>query len=129
MRRAQKGLAGFAGLIDWARFVRVNLNEEVELASKHCHAFACGDDAQALVWLLRRDTITKAGTLDIGAEPIVTRVTVPGLAPGRYRVIPWNTAEGVAGETLPAMADNETAGLSFETPPFVADLALAITRA
>jgi len=27
------------------------------------------------------------------------------------------------------MADNETAGLSFETPPFVADLALAITRA
>ena len=129
MRRAQKGLADFVGLIDWARFARVNLNEEVKVAARHCHAFACGDDAQAVVWLLRRDTITKAGTLDGGAKPMATRVTVPGLAAGHYRITPWNTAEGRAGEALLAVAETEKAGLSFETPPFAADLALAIRRA
>jgi hypothetical protein len=129
MRRAQQGLAGFTGLIDWTRFARVNLNEEVKVAAKHCHAFACGDDAQAVVWLLRRDTITKAGTLAPDAKPTLARVTVPGLAPGRYRITPWDTAEGRAGEALLAVAENEKAGLSFETPPFAADLALAIRRA
>jgi hypothetical protein len=125
MRRAQKALADFVGFIDWSRFRRVNLSQEVETSAQHCHVFACGDDAQALVWLLRRDTITKAGMLDRNTRPITCRVTVPALVPGRYRVTPWDTVNGKPGEAKVVQADRKT-GLAFDVPPFVADLALAV---
>ena len=68
---------------------------------------------------------------ELAEAATAVRVRIPkvGLAPGRYRITPWNTAEGRAGEALLAVAETEKAGLSFETPPFAADLALAIRRA
>jgi mannan endo-1,4-beta-mannosidase len=126
MRRAQKNLADFVGLIGWTSFRRVNLNEEVRVSVPRACVFGCGDGAQALVWLLRRDTLSKAGTLDRKASPIAPQVTVPGLAPGRYRITAWDTLKGTLGEPFAAEATDRT-GLTFQAPPFTADLAFAIT--
>jgi hypothetical protein len=125
MRRAQKTLADFLGFIDWTSFRRVNLNEEVNVSASHLHVFACGDDAQALVWLLRRDTLTKAGTLNRAAAPISTRVVIPGLARGRYHVTPWDTMSGAIAGPIAARVE-EGAALVFDTLPFTGDIALAV---
>ena len=127
MRRAQKALADFVGFIDWARFRRTNLNEEVAVSSPDLHVFACGDRTQALVWLLRRDVLTATGMIDGSAARIASRVGVPGLAPGRHEITPWDTAAGAAGARITAEATG--AGLVFQTPPFAADLAFAIRSA
>ena len=55
MRAAQRSLAGFTSLIDWPRFRRRNLNQEIQLSTAAFAGFACGDAEQALVWLLRQD--------------------------------------------------------------------------
>ncbi len=128
MRRAQKALAGFVGLLDWTRFRRTNLNEEVRVSSPDVQVFACGDRGQALVWLLRRDNLLNTGMLDRGVTPIAPRVNVPGLARGRYHITPWDTVAGSAGERLTAEVTGEE-GIVFQAPPFAADLALAITPA
>jgi hypothetical protein len=128
MRRAQKLLADFVGHIDWAGFRRTNLNEEVQVSERGVRVFACGDDRQALIWLMRCDTLTEAGMLDRGAAPVTTRVSVPGLRPGRYRVMPWDTAAGFMAEPFAAEV-TQASGLSFQAPPFVADAAFAIMPA
>ena len=126
MRAAQKSLADFLPLIEWNRFNRRNLNQEVEVSDGCCAVFACGDEAQAVVWLLRRDTIGAQGTLQTDVSPLQTTVTVPGLGAGKYRVTAWNTARGCAE----ACWEVECAGeaLRLEMPAFAADLALAIGR-
>jgi hypothetical protein len=127
MRRAQAGLAAFTPLIDWTRFKRRNLNKEVRIGAAKVDAFACGDDAQATVWLLRRDALTAGGRVRRNARPIAPSVLVPGLAPERYRVTPFATE---TGERLPSFeAEAKGMGLAFFAPPFAADLAFAIRGA
>jgi mannan endo-1,4-beta-mannosidase len=126
MRRAQRALADFLPLIDWPRFRRVNLNEEVEVSSARTAAFACGDGRQALVWLLRRGPLDPKGMLRRDAEPISPRVRVPGLKAGRYRITAWDTRAGAVVGAFEADGDG---GLAISAPPFVADVALAIRPA
>jgi hypothetical protein len=128
MRRAQKQLADFTGHIDWRTFRRVNLNEEITASSPSPHAFACGDRRQALVWLLRRDVLGAEGRMDESATPLPVRVTVPGLEAGRYRITPWDTVRGAVYPPFEASAESG-AGLSFDAPPFAADIALAVVSA
>ena len=125
MRAAQRSLAEFLPLIEWNNFRRRNLNAETEVTASNCAIFACGDERQAVVWLLRRDTITKAGTLKPGAAPIVSSVSVPGLDAGTYRVTAWDTMRGVEISRFEVAL--ECGMLRFETPPFATDLALAIS--
>jgi len=127
MRRAQRALAGFLPLIDWPRFRRVNLNEEVEVSSARTAAFACGDGRQALVWLLRRGPLDPKGMLRRDAEPISPRVRVPGLKAGRYRITAWDTRAGAVVGAFEA--DGGDGGLAISAPPFVSDVALAIRPA
>ena len=127
MRRAQAGLSAFLPLVDWGRFRRRNLNAEVRVGAPKVEAFACGDDSQAVVWLLRRDTLGKGGQLRRDAAPIGPSVLVPGLAAGRYRGTAFDTAEGRALGRFEAEAKG--IGLAFFAPPFIADLAFAIRRA
>jgi len=127
MRRAQAAMAGFLPLIDWPRFRRRNLNSEVVSLHRNLAAFACGDERQAMVWLLRREPRVDDGRLSADAPPISTFVRVPGLTPGRYRITAWDTDAGrPAGELF---AEAGLKALSFEAPPFVRDLAFAIRRA
>ena len=127
MRRAQRALADFLPLIDWPRFRRVNLNEEVEIASAKIATFACGDDRQAILWLLRTDARGRNRMLRQDAKPTSPHVRIPGLGAGRYRVTAWDTRAGVALGA--SEVDGGGAGLSISVPPFVADVALAIRRA
>ncbi len=124
MRAAQKSLADFLPLIDWNRFQRRNLNCEVELASDSCAVFACGDDAQAVVWLLRLDVTGKNGMLRTPATSQTINLKIPDLKRGDYRVTFWDTNHGrnVAG----VEANSDGKWLRVETPPFARDLALAI---
>jgi hypothetical protein len=124
MRRAQKAMADFLPLVDWTRFGRRNLNEEVEV--KGFHVFACGDDRQALVWLLRRRNLAPDGRTRRDAPPVSPQVTIPGLADGHYRIVGWDTDAGVpAGESVATSASGK---LSFTAAPVVTDCAYAVSR-
>src|SRR5215207_2150528 len=126
MRKAQAGLAGFLPLIDWSRFRRRNLNQEVRVSLPKVACCASGDQAQALVWLVRRDIIGRNGMLRTDATPINAHVLIPGLGAGRYRVTAWDTLAGTCRESF----EVEVRGgpLALWTPPFTTDLALAIRR-
>jgi mannan endo-1,4-beta-mannosidase len=127
MRRAQKVLADFLPAIDWTRFRRRNLNEELGVSGAGIARFGCGDERQAVVWLLRTDTITRAGTLAADAAPAAVDLVVPGLLPGRYRVRQYNTVSGqVTGEAIGAAQGD---GLRIPALGVRTDLLLAITRA
>lgn len=128
MHAAQSGLAHFLPLIDWRCFSRRNLNQEVRVTGADVAVFACADPFQAVLWLLRRDTVRSDGRLNPRAEPVTPQIEVPGMAPGRYHVTAWDTAAGRSrGEFEAAHAGGGE--LRVTAPPFVRDLALAIRRA
>ena len=126
MRAAQKSLADFLPLINWNSFNRRNLNCEVETESDNCAVFACGDENQAVIWLLRLDVTGKNGMLKQAATPTALNLKVPNLKRGNYRVTAWDTLRGVRVAAFTAESDGET--LRSQTPAFAGDLALAITR-
>lgn len=128
MRRAQAALSGFLPLIDWSRFRRENRNEEVRISSPAVRPFACADDRQAVVWLLRTDMIQKpSGLLRPDAPALPVRIELPGMETGPYRVTAWNTREGRPEASFEAQARDGI--LPIEPPPVVTDLALAIRPA
>jgi mannan endo-1,4-beta-mannosidase len=127
MRRAQLALTGFLPLIDWAKFQRSALNLTIECSSGAVTCFGCGDDAQAVIWLLRTDSIGRNGTLCTDAKPVDVHVRVPGLFAGHYSVTGWDTREGRVCAEFEAKKGNE-ACLQVHVPPFATDVALAIRR-
>lgn len=123
MRRAQQSLSAFLPLIDWCSFYRRNLNDEVRAPSMFA-TFACGDEHQALVWLLRTDSIGANGRVAASAQTKVHRVEVPGLAPGKYRVLQFDTKRGRVLCSDLAMHHGGT--MTVHCGPIARDLALAI---
>jgi len=126
MRRAQGALSRFLPLIDWPRFRRRSLGGSVEVSDDAVACFACGDDAQAVLWLLRGGPLRADGMLDRGAPPVAVRVGVPGLAAARYRVTAWDTVAGAEGGSFEA--EGGEGRLEFAVPAFAADAALAVRR-
>jgi mannan endo-1,4-beta-mannosidase len=126
MRKAQEALAGFLPLIDWPCFRRRNLHGEIELDTRVFYGFACGDAAQAVLWLLRRTQIGSDGRVKRDAPAIAVKVGIPGLQPGRYRITFWNTEEGrtVAAEEQV----HESGPFVVATPACVTDVAIAVRR-
>jgi mannan endo-1,4-beta-mannosidase len=127
MRRAQQALAGFLPLIDWTKFRRAGLNSALESSSDAAACFGCGDDAQVVIWLLRKDSIGPNGTLCTDAKPVDLRIRVPGLPAGRYSVTGWDTREGRICAVFEVQKGSEPC-LQVQVPPFATDLALAIHR-
>ena len=127
MRRAQGALAAFLPLVDWPRLRRRNLNAElrVEGCGDALAAFACGDERQAVVYLLRRDRLDATGRVR-AHDAVQPRLTVPGLAPGRLRITPFDPGAGVAGTALEVEVTDGV--LAFKTPPVFGELALAVAR-
>jgi hypothetical protein len=126
MREAQRALAAFQPLLDWPRFRRRNLNEEVAIAGAGVEACACGDDRQALVWLVRTDSLQGDGRIAPCTEPTPVEVRIPGLAAGVYRLTTFDTARGVVLCRSEVSCDGGP--LAFEAR-VSADLAFAITPA
>ena len=123
MRAAQRAMAGFLPLIDWARFDRKNRSDGV--VATGFHHFACADDRQALVWLLRRNALASDGRINQTAQPRAPDVAVPGLQPGRYKIMGWDTTAGEVVDRIEVVAGD---ALRFTPAPIVADRAFAITR-
>jgi hypothetical protein len=127
MRAAQKALAGFLPLVDWTRFRRRNLNQEIGISGEGRWAgFACADAAQAVAWLLRTDRLDRNGMLRRDAEPAAPTLALPGLAGGRFRVTVWDTAEGRATACFEAEAGDGK--LAVTLPPTSTDAAVAVRR-
>jgi len=126
MRVAQRGLANFMSCIDWLHFQRQNWNTEIVLSNQALAGFACGDEAQAVVWLLRTDSVQKDGTLRQDAAALTTSLLLPRLGPGRYQVTAWDTFKGEACATF--VVEQHGDGLWLEPPPICTDLALAFRR-
>ena len=128
MRDAQRSLAAFVSLIDWGRFRRRNLNQEVRLSTAAFACFACGDAGQAIIWLLRIDCTTKTlGTLRKRVPPLAVQLTLPGLSNGRYTIHLWDT---VAGVEVGRLGTHNLDGQAIiDLPEVRADLALAVVKA
>lgn len=126
MRSAQKAMAGFLPLVDWPRLRRRNLSAELRHDRPGLIANACGDDRQAVVHLVRTDSLLPDGTLDPQAAPLSVTLTVPGLAPVPFAVTAWDTRTGrVAGRSVASPGPD---GLVC-TATVATDLALAIVPA
>ena len=122
MRRAQKAMADFLPLIDWQRFRRQNLNEEAKAPG--CHTFACADERQAVVWLLRSRSLAPDGRMRRDRDPQSATVTLP-FEEAEVVVTEWDTESGTAVHRSQVQASGGT--LRYRTQPFVADRALAVT--
>jgi mannan endo-1,4-beta-mannosidase len=117
-------MTGFLELMDWPAFRRRNLNGEIELHTAGLTVCACGDEGQAVVWLLRTDALAADGRLREDAPPLDAGLRVPGLAPGRYSVVRWDTRRGA--EAGRAEVEAGADGLVLTDIPVATDLALAI---
>jgi mannan endo-1,4-beta-mannosidase len=120
MREAQRTMAVFMPLIDWTNFQRRNWNEEVQ--AKGHNVFACGDERQAVVWLLRKRSLGPDGRMRGDIEPTPADLRLPQMR-GPLRVTEFDTAHGEVVEegTIPA-----SERLRYVTQPFGADRAFAI---
>ena len=130
MREAQRGLSRFLPLVDWTRFRRRNLSAELG-APKGIAAFGCGDEAQAVLYALRSDTLALQGsrtrkTLRCDAPPRDIVLRVPGLAAGRYRATEFCTSEGRVTGAREFAHQGGTTLLAL--PALVTDRAVALTR-
>ncbi len=136
MRVAQRGLAGFLPLLDWRRFARVNVSSGMRVrdsagklvTTRQLARFGCATSDQAVVYLLRRDTLLKKGQLDRRAKPWRLAVEVPGLAPGHYTVAAWDTVSGRLVSTETQDLRHDKSGRVFTLPPLAGDLAVAFKR-
>lgn len=87
-------------------------------------AFACGDDSQIVLWLLRTEPIGQDDRIG-RAQPATVTVSVPALAAGEYRIVYWDTETGRSlGEDQQHHAGARP--LTFHPPPIFTDLAIAI---
>ena len=112
MRAAQRAMAGFLPLIDWPRFLRRPLDVACDAPDVAC--FACGDDSQAVIFLLRTAPLVD-GLVDPATRSGVRLTSM--LPPGAARF--YNPVTG-------ARMGNGQSGTVLATPPFGACLAIAI---
>lgn len=127
MRKAQLALSLFLPLINWQQFRRRNMNHEIQVSDAAFAVFGCGDEEQAVVWLLRKNTINKKGMLIPDAAAVSVCVHIPGLRIGHYRITAWDTTMGIVVKIFEA-ALVSTNYLCVQAPPVKADIAMAVRR-
>lgn len=127
MRQAQRGLAAFLPQIDWTSFRRRNLKDEMRCADEGVAVIGCGDDAQALAWLVRTDATARDGTLTPRRDALPTTLAIPGLAKGRYVAVTYDTLAGQMMSRHRATSDGSL--LVVPIDPVCRDLAVAVRPA
>ena len=131
MRDAQLALARFMPCVDWLRFDRRNITDELRINDEQGHSirtgrlarFACASAGQALVYLLRRDTLTSDGMLDRTAAPLATALHLPMLQTGPCQVTCWDTVAGTALSTTTHASPKHV-----PLPPLFGDMAIIVRR-
>jgi hypothetical protein len=127
MHKAQSSLRQFTDLIDWTHFQRVNWNAEARVSDKSVKLFGCGDDTQAIVWLLRSDSLGSDGKLRRDAAALSTAVSIPCMAAGYYIVTAWDTDRGAEAASFEVRHPID-GPMNLQSPPLARDLAFAIRR-
>ena len=126
-------MANFLPAVDWLHFHRRNVTDALclhdqtgkEVGPKRLARFGCATADQALVYLLRRDTLLKCGRTALRADPVTLALAVPSLQPGNYVVEAWDTRTGTqVSTTEQSLAERGRLTL----PPFREDLAVAVRR-
>ncbi len=123
MRRAQRCFADFLPLIDWTRFRRRILNDELTCSDPDVAVFGCADETQAVLFLLRLRPLLKDGRVDSTIWSSIA-VEVPGLSPGRYRATVWRTEGGCEAQELLLVERGAVQRLNLST--FSSEVAVAI---
>jgi hypothetical protein len=126
MREAQRVLSLFLPAIDWTRFRRRNLSKEMRCSDSGVAVVGCGDDAQALAWLVRTDATGRDGTMEARTDASAVTLTVPGLADGTYTVTAFDTKTGISQPLSTATASGGI--LRVAIGPVRTDVAVAIRR-
>ena len=114
MRKRQHSLAKFVQLVEWKTFKRESLNQEIVLSNEHLLPFSCGNNEQAIVWLLRNKiTAAKSEQFKIKFEE-----------DKKYDVLFWNTITGNV------VSEITSTGLSSgcSLPYFEKDIAIYLRR-
>jgi mannan endo-1,4-beta-mannosidase len=127
MRDAQRALAKFLPLIDWTRFRRNSLTLALRCDDAGVAAVGCGDDHQALAWLVRTDSLAADGAMLARDDATDTILRVPGLADGAYTITTYDTRRGAV---LSRRGGTSDAGvLAIGIGAVRDDMAVAIRRA
>ena len=102
MRMAQLAMSRFMSCIDWLRFTRKNVSDELEvwvggrLVKRKVARFGCMSPDQAILYLLRRDSLGQDGRLNWDAAGVDVSVRIPGMLAGDARICVWDTVGGTA---------------------------------
>jgi hypothetical protein len=134
MLAAQHAMTKFLPLVAWQRFDRRNASAAVTCRDARGRIveedvvarFAAASTDQAIAYLLRRDIIGADGRLQRGAPPLSLAITVPELAPGRYRATLFDTERGAILESTEVVSEREC-GATLAVV-VATDLAIAFTR-
>ncbi len=128
MRQAQGVMADFARLIDWPHFAARNVSGRVVARPDVLLAYACGDGAQAVAWVVRgRDALESEG--DLPFRPLLkgASLELPPMEPGTYAVTCIETHHGhTLGEAALVAGPGP---IRLDLPPFRHDVAVAVRPA
>ena len=120
------GLAAFARLIDWTRFLSRNAGSDLRFDQKGVLSFGCHDGRQAVMYLLRGNPQRNPPGLCPDREPLANvGVTLRNMEPGAYEINLWNTREGRAAGCVHAQT-NRSGSLQWTVPELQCDLAIAV---
>lgn len=129
MRAAQRSLAGFVKLVNWAQFQRHNLTAQVRLSTAAVRCVACGDGCQAVVWLVRPEALTTRTGRNRPLAALTVQLLLPGLRAGPYHVYIWDTKVGQVRDHLLVQVENEQLEVLVQMLVLEVDVSLAITPA
>jgi mannan endo-1,4-beta-mannosidase len=125
MRQAQAALARFLPLIDWRRFDRRCWNDAIEPSAKGFAAFGCGDERQAVIWLLRTDATGRDGMIKRDARPrdVMVACPAPSAGPRLLRFFDTKSGSVIGDKTVQAMAGK----MVIPVEKITGDVAIAVT--
>ena len=125
MKSALKSLSNFTRHVAWNRFQPRDAVTDVKLNVRGVQIFACHDERQALIWLLRgKKRGNPPGLLPSRpAEEVI--LTLRGLEPGSYRVLAWDTQRGCPHPAFTVTSNSRRESVCLPIP-LANDLALCL---
>ena len=129
MHREQRRLSAFLPRVDWKAFNRRNITAEVVTApgKTKLAVFGCGDGRQALIYLLRRDTLGAEGRLAPGAAPIAPLIRLLGLERGEFSLMTYDPTTGELRDRSPIIVSDDRS-VSLTAPSFTTSSVLFFRR-
>ncbi len=93
MRLSQRILSQVVKYIDWQHFNRKHVGEQLLVSPRTVKAFGCGNERQALIWLVATQPALP-GKVNVTGAPDSVTLKMPFLDVGTYRFRAWNTQSG-----------------------------------